>query len=72
MKKGCALGLRITSDELIVLDLERPGKGSPVGGVCTLDRIECEQIGRFPKVESPQRPVGSNTAISSGPGSTAA
>src|SRR2546428_3344620 len=46
-KPDCAWGVRIT-DELIVLDLERPGKGSFAGGARQIDWIECESGQRLP------------------------
>jgi hypothetical protein len=47
-KPGCSWGLRIESDSLIVLDLERPGKGSPAGGIRMIDWVECENGKRLP------------------------
>jgi hypothetical protein len=47
-KPGCGWGMRIASDELIVLDLEPPGKGSFAGGVRMTDWLECEAGRRLP------------------------
>jgi hypothetical protein len=47
-KAGCDWGFKITSDALIVLDLERPGKGSVAGGVRQIDWIEVEHGKRVP------------------------
>lgn len=47
-KPGCGWGLRIESDELVVLDLEVPGKGSACGGQRTLDWIQLENGKRLP------------------------
>lgn len=47
-KPGCGWGLRIDSDELIVLDLERPGKGSACGGVRSVEWSELDAGQRLP------------------------
>jgi hypothetical protein len=41
-KPDCALAIRLWSDSIIVIDFERPGKGSEHGGLHTLANIEAE------------------------------
>jgi hypothetical protein len=41
-KPGCYWGLRITSDERMFIDEERPGKGSVEGGAYTIAQIEAK------------------------------
>lgn len=50
--------------DLIVLDLERPGKGSPCGGVRQISWIECERGKCLRRARSLQRRAAANIATS--------
>jgi hypothetical protein len=48
-KPGCDYGIRFWSRTIIVLDLERPGKGSDIGGIQILLNLEAEQREAIPR-----------------------